>query len=124
MNAKQRKQAEKMRDRALLDYEPKIRHLNEVQAAIEKSKEALETGWQALEAAQTAQDKELEAKRKVHEANGRSFERYLDELTEKATLQINQSILKDVLLKLELEIPPEQIALDLREQFDLAVPVW
>lgn len=124
MNAKQRKQAEKMRDRALLDYEPKIRHLNEVQAAIEKSKEALETGWQALEAAQTAQEKELEAKRKVHEANGRSFERYLDELTEKATLQINQSILKDVLLKLELEIPPEQIALDLREQFDLAVPVW
>lgn len=124
MNAKQRKQAEKMRDRALLDYEPKIRHLEAMQAGIDKSKAELVEAWVNLAETKVQQEKELEAKRKVHEANGRSFERYLDELTEKATLQINQSILKDVLLKLELEIPPEQIALDLREQFDLAVPVW
>lgn len=124
MNAKQRKQAEKMRDRALLDYEPKIRHLNDVQAQIEASKAELIQGWAALGEAKVAQEKELEVSRKNHEANGRSFERYLDELTEKATLQINQSILKDVLLNLELEVPPEQIALNLREQFDLAVPVW
>lgn len=124
MNAKQRKQAEKMRDRALLDYEPKIRHLEAMQAGIDKSKAELVEAWVNLAETKVQQEKELEAKRKAHEANGRSFERYLDELTEKATLQINQSILKDVLLKLELEIPPEQIALDLREQFDLAVPVW
>lgn len=124
MNAKQRKQAEKMRDRALLDYEPKLRHLEAMQAGIDKSKAELVEAWVNLAETKVQQEKELEAKRKVHEANGRSFERYLDELTEKATLQINQSILKDVLLKLELEIPPEQIALDLREQFDLAVPVW
>ena len=113
-----------MRDRALLDYEPKIRHLEAMQAGIDKSKAELVEAWVNLAETKVQQEKELEAKRKVHEANGRSFERYLDELTEKATLQINQSILKDVLLKLELEIPPEQIALDLREQFDLAVPVW
>lgn len=124
MNAKQRKQAEKMRDRALLDYEPKLRHLEAMQAGIDKSKAELVEAWVNLAEAKVQQEKDLEAQRKVHEANGRSFERYLDELTEKATLQINQSILKDVLLKLELEIPPEQIALDLREQFDLAVPVW
>lgn len=124
MNAKQRKQAEKMRDRALLDYEPKLRHLEAMQAGIDKSKAELVEAWVNLAETKVQQEKEFEAKRKVHEANGRSFERYLDELTEKATLQINQSILKDVLLKLELEIPPEQIALDLREQFDLAVPVW
>ncbi len=124
MNAKQRKQAEKVRDRALLDYEPKLRHLEAMQAGIDKSKAELVEAWVNLAETKVQQEKELEAKRKVHEANGRSFERYLDELTEKATLQINQSILKDVLLKLELEIPPEQIALDLREQFDLAVPVW
>lgn len=124
MNAKQRKQAEKMRDRALLDYEPKLRHLEAMQAGIDKSKAELVEAWVNLAEAKVQQEKDLEAQRKVHESNGRSFERYLDELTEKATLQINQSILKDVLLKLELEIPPEQIALDLREQFDLAVPVW
>jgi hypothetical protein len=128
MNAKQRKTAEKMRQRASLDADSKVRELEEARRLFAAEREiekirveermaelkTLEAHYQGLE----VQFSKREEAHRVNLANDRSIQ-----LT-KLDLLKEANIVRETLLLLELDEDPATIALRIREKFGLLIPEW
>lgn len=121
MNAKQRRVADKVRQRASLDADGKVRELEEKRRLFAEECRA-----------QTAQ---IEASRqrlvRDQEENKESAVRFQAEMEEARLNFVRQSIslkdanvVREVLLLLELDEDPAAIALKIRQQFGLLIPEW
>lgn len=121
MNAKQRKIAEKVRQRASLDADAKTRELEEKRRlfAAERDIEDLRMEAQRKNLAADQQDHKERCVRfqETMEADRRKFLATVDMLSE-------ANVVREVLLLLELDEEPAAIALKIREQFGLLIPEW
>ncbi|QOC57932.1 hypothetical protein phiK7B1_077 [Pseudomonas phage phiK7B1] len=121
MNSKQRKTAEKMRQRALLDADAKVRELEEKRRlfAAERDMENIRMENQRKNLAADQQDHKERCARFLDdmEADRRKFLATCDMLSE-------ANVVREVLLLLELDEEPSEIALKIRSQFGLLVPEW
>ncbi|MEG0063037.1 MAG: hypothetical protein RR740_00390 [Pseudomonas sp.] len=139
MNAKQRKQAEKIRERALLDSGNTMSrivaerarleaYMLTVQQEAEKNAAMFKQERADLDALTEQRRKEWEADQETGKGMiaaqlaAIDAERIL--LQEKGKNFKDGTILRDVLLQLEMDIPPQDIANNLRHEHNLLVPQW
>lgn len=139
MNAKQRKQAEKVRERALLDAGNTMSRIVAERARLEayalSAKQEVEAAQAQLKKDRFDLEVEQEQRRKewlADQETGKGMiaaqlaaidaERIL--LQEKGKDFKDGVILRDVLLQLEMDIPPQDIANNLRHEHGLLVPTW
>lgn len=121
MNAKQRKIAQKMRERAELDSTEQMKKLQRDRAEFEANKVV------ALEEVANRFHQVEQAKIKI--ANDRAeFENSLEgtrkEFLKGLNLVAEAKVVREVLLLLELDEDPAEIALKIRKQFGLLIPEW
>lgn len=121
MNAKQRKIAEKMRQRASLDADAKIQQLEEAR--------------RLFAAERDIEDVRLDKRRndlalREEELKGKAL-KFLNEMEENrleflrnCNLLKEANVVREVLLLLELDEEPQKIALQIRKEFGLLIPEW
>lgn len=139
MNAKQRKQADKIRERALLDADGKIARAIVAEQNAERSKAELQKDWEKFQMFCAEQRASIEKEREVlkietREQAVRNEQMVNDQLVaidiekhafrEKVKDFKDGVILRDVLLQLEMDMTPEEIASNLRREHNLLIPVW
>lgn len=121
MNAKQRKIADKIRERASLDADAKVRELEHQRRlfAAERDIENVRMENARKNLAADQQDHKERCARFLDEmeSDRRKFLAICDMLSE-------ANVVREVLLLLELDEEPSEIALKIREQFGLLVPEW
>lgn len=114
MNAKQRKIAERIRERALLDSDTKLQKVE----ALYRQLAAERAEFDKMKSAyldQFAKDsfELIQKKRNLH-----------DEWVATTGRVAEINMIREVLLQLELDEDPTQIALNIRKQFGLMIPEW
>ena len=121
MNAKQRKTAEKIRQRASLDADAKVRDLEEKRRlfAAERDIETVRMENQRKNLAADQEDHKERCVRFLAEMESRRLE-----FNRKCMSLEDANVVREVLLLLELDEDPAAIALKIREQFGLLVPEW
>lgn len=121
MNAKQRKIAGKIRERASLDADAKIQKLEEERRLFaeerDKTNKMLDTRRNDL--ANREEEFKLTSARFLNEMD----KKRIDFLKETDLLK-EAKVVREVLLLLELEEDPAEIALKIRKQFGLLIPEW
>lgn len=139
MNAKQRKVAGKIRERAMLDADAKLARAIVAEQQAESSRAELKNDWEKFQLfcaeQRAAIAKEGEVLRlQMKEQAVRDQQMVNDQLVaidiEKHAFRTKVKdfkdgvILRDVLLQLEMDVSPEEIALNLRREHNLLIPVW
>lgn len=135
MNAKQRKQTEKMRERAMLDaggvlarIELERKSLEDLRTKAREDEGAARSSIAKL-ALEQAQFKREQENWRV-EKDTRIIQRLnvinteLAEMREKFVDYEDGKILREVLLALDMDISPDDIAAKLRQDHQLLVPQW
>lgn len=121
MNAKQRKIADKIRQRASLDADAKVTELEE--------KRRLFAAERDIENARLEDNrKRLEADQREHKESCVRFQAEMEEarlnFVRRSISLKDANVVREVLLLLELDEEPAAIALKIREQFGLLIPEW
>lgn len=139
MNAKQRKVAGKMRERAMLDADAKLQRAIEAESVTLAGREKLAQDAEKFKLFVAEQNERLAKDREAlkieaKEQAVRNEQMVNDQLVaidiEKHTFREKVKhfkdgvILRDVLLQLEMDVSPEEIALNLRREHNLLIPVW
>lgn len=121
MNAKQRKIADRIRERALLDSDAKLARIEALQRELAADKAKFESDKAAAMAQLAdqvvAHNKEAENLRKAKASA------IADWIKERNLLE-EVNIVREVLLQLELDEDPMTIALNIRKQFGMIIPEW
>ena len=128
MNSKQRKIANKMRERAELDCSAQVRELEYERSKFEELKAGTHKEFTRLA-------EKLSEERRVFDKQVESLKQ--DEASFSASMKAKQqkfrddqknlegvNVLREVILMLELDEEPAQIALNLRQQYGLLIPEW
>lgn len=139
MNAKQRKVAGKIRERAMLDADAKLARAIEAEIVTLAGREKLAQDAEKFKLFVAEQNERLAKDREVlkieaKEQAVRNEQMVNDQLVaidiEKHTFREKVKhfkdgvILRDVLLQLEMDVSPEEIALNLRREHNLLIPTW
>lgn len=121
MNAKQRRIAERIRDRALLDSDGKLQRIEASQRELAASRNEFEA-YKAKCAEQIAGAmSEMDDKRlQFFQAQKLALSTWL---ADKNRVE-DANIVREVLLQLELDQDPVEIALNIRKQFGFMIPEW
>lgn len=128
MNSKQRKAAEKIRARALLDADGKIAEIERRHRDLAAQRLAFDEErnfWKEqaeIDNLKLRQDRE-ELKQITKAGVEALGQRRRDFLEQERNLE-GVNVLREVILLLELDEEPDQIALKIRQQFGLLIPEW
>lgn len=121
MNAKQRKIAERIRERALLDSDAKLQKIETLQRELAAERAEWEVNKQAF--GDFAAD-ELQKIQKERD-DFRVYQRRVQDEWRATTNRLQDvNVIREVLLQLELDEDPIQIALNIRKQFGMIIPEW
>lgn len=128
MNSKQRKIAGKIRERAELDGSAQLQRLASERSQFELLKEGTQ---KALTASANELCKEREQLKKDREELTEAVRTFTKEMIVRKKSFHDQvenaegvNLVREVLLQLELDEDPMQIALSIRKQFNLYIPEW
>lgn len=121
MNSKQRKIANKIRERAELDGSANLQKL-----ASERSQfEQVKAGWQAQLSQlsdQLAKDR-ADLTKQVEMFREGVIKQKAQFVIDKGLIE-EANVLREIILELELDAEPSEIALSLRKKFGLLIPEW
>lgn len=121
MNAKQRKQADMIRQRALLGSDAKLKNIEALSRQLAADKATFEAQKSEAIAELTAKSASIDrAEKTLREAKANALKDWLEE---KDRLE-EVNIIREVLLQLELDEDPMIIALNIRKQFGMIIPEW
>lgn len=121
MNAKQRKIAERIRERALLDSDAKLQKIETLQRELAAEREALAKAKSDFTDHAMSELQKIQKERDAFRIERRGIhEKWLE--TTGRIQDVN--VIREVLLQLELDEDPIQIALNIRKQFGMIIPEW
>lgn len=128
MNSKQRKIAGKIRERASLDSDAKIQKLEADRRQFAAEREADTAVLEALRKEISGKQKALEEGRSELKESHLRFQAEMEEnrriLLREGNFLKEANVVREVLLLLELDEEPTEIALKIRKQFGLLIPEW
>ena len=121
MNSKQRKIANKIRERAELDGSAQLQKLAAERLQFAEYQAGAHKEFQRL-------GEQLAKERLELTKNVEAFKKEMLALKQKFFIDKDYledaNVIRDVLLQLELDEDPAQIALNIRKQFNLLIPEW
>ncbi|MNN59185.1 hypothetical protein D3C81_1742820 [compost metagenome] len=128
MNAKQRKQTAKMRERTQLDLQNEVELADRARTNMERDKRIF-SDWcdderkrfDAIRAPLKDDRDELARQVAIHAESMKEERRIFQETAGQLE---NVSILRDVLVSLECGLEPIDIAMKLRKDFQILIPQW
>jgi len=121
MNAKQRKIAARMRERALLDSDEKLRKIEASLRELAAERQEFEENCRSVK--ETLADQINKHNKEVTEFREERANAMKTWLEETGRLE-NVNIVREALLQLELDVDPAEIALGIRKQLGLIIPEW
>lgn len=121
MNAKQRKIAERIRERALLDSDAKLQKIETLQRELAAEKAKFEDYKAKFSEHVLAELQKVQKERDDFRIHQQKVQ--YDWLKTTNRLQ-DVNVIREVLLQLELDEDPIQIALNIRKQFGMIIPEW
>ena len=128
MNSKQRKIANKMRERAELDCSAQVRELEYQLSKFEELKagthKKFTTLAEKLAEERRAFDKQVESLKQDEASFSASMKAKQQKFRDDQKNLEGVNVLREVILMLELDEEPAQIALNLRQQYGLLIPEW
>lgn len=121
MNSKQRKIAGKIRERAELDYGAHIQKLESERRlfAAEREIETIRLEKLRAEMAHAKADLDNSVKQ-ASEHMAKKKAKFIED----QNYMKEANVVRDVLLMLELDVEPSEIALNIRKKFGLLIPEW
>ena len=128
MNSKQRKIANKMRERAELDCSAQVRELEYERSKFEELKAGTHKEFTRL--AEKLSEERRAWKKQSYMCRSREarYSSYMKAKQQKFRDDQKNlegvNVLREVILMLELDEEPAQIALNLRQQYGLLIPEW